>query len=103
MSTCFCKKEAWGHPALDHIKGQHADGTSLCNPYKEIQTLSENRNKLLKALWYAHVRLEILTGRMRACHEETGKHELLDEAQMFVDEAKSDLAGWEWVVGEQKK
>lgn len=43
------------------------------------------------ALKLCKVRLEILTGRMRGCHEETGKHELLDEAQMFCDEAEMYL------------
>ena len=40
------------------------------------------------ALELAAVRLEILTGRMRACHQETGQHELLDEADSFCREAR---------------
>ena len=45
------------------------------------------------ALRLAATRLEILTGRMRGCHEETGKHELLDEAEAFCDEARKALGG----------
>ena len=41
-----------------------------------------------EALRTAAVRLVILTGRMRGCHEETGKHELMEEADMFCAEAK---------------
>ncbi len=40
------------------------------------------------ALEKAAVRLEILTGRLRAC----GQHELMDEAEMFVYEARRALA-----------
>ena len=43
------------------------------------------------ALELAAVRLEILTGRMRACHQETGKHELMDEAESFCREARAAL------------
>ena len=43
------------------------------------------------ALKLAAVRLEILTGRARACHEVTGMHELMDEAEMFCQEAKQAL------------
>lgn len=39
-------------------------------------------------------RMEILTGRMRACHEETGKHELLSEAEAFCEEAKIMIAAY---------
>jgi hypothetical protein len=45
--------------------------------------------RLREALRLAAIRLEILTGRMRACHEETGNHELIEEAEMFVEEAKA--------------
>lgn len=46
---------------------------------------------LERELEHAAVRLEILTGRMRACHEETGNHGLLDEAEMFCKEARAAL------------
>jgi hypothetical protein len=48
--------------------------------------------RLRDALRLAAVRLEILTDRMRACHEETGKHELLDEAESFCAEARAALS-----------
>ena len=47
--------------------------------------------ELRRALQDAAIRLEILTGRMRACHEETGKHELLEEAEDFAKQAKDSL------------
>lgn len=47
---------------------------------------------LTRAMELAAVRLEILTSRMRACHEETGKHELLEEAEAFCREARAALA-----------
>lgn len=53
----------------------------------------EARERMEKALGLAAVRLEILTGRMRACHEETGQHELLDEAEAFCREARTALNG----------
>ncbi len=53
---------------------------------------------LVKGLEVAATRLQILTDRMRGCHEETGKHELLDEAQAFADEAKAALAKFTAIV-----
>lgn len=47
--------------------------------------------RLRAALQLAAIRLEILTGRMRACHEETRAHELLAEAEMFCTEARQAL------------
>lgn len=44
-------------------------------------------------------RLQILTGRMRACNEESGKHELIDEAQAFCDEAQEALEAIEKEMG----
>ncbi len=41
-----------------------------------------------KGLTLAATRMEILTDRMRAFHEETGNHALLPEAEAFVQEAK---------------
>lgn len=45
-------------------------------------------DEMRTALEKAAVRLEILTGRLRAC----GQHELMDEAEMFVYEARRALA-----------
>lgn len=45
-----------------------------------------------EALSLAATRLEILTGRARGCHEETGRHELLEEAEGFCIEARQSLA-----------
>lgn len=59
-----------------------------------IAESSTQYTDLRLALWYAAVRLEILTGRARACHEETGRHELLDEAESFCEEARAALGGW---------
>lgn len=50
----------------------------------------ENR-RLRKALDLAATRLGICLGRMRACHEQTRMHALLDEVEMFVDEARASL------------
>lgn len=47
--------------------------------------------RLREALSAAAVRLELLTDRMRGCHEATGKHELLDEAEAFATEAREAL------------
>jgi len=49
--------------------------------------------RLMAALELAATRLEILTDRMRGCHEITGRHELLSEAEAFCTEARAALAG----------
>lgn len=53
----------------------------------ELERAQQREAALREALRLAAVRLEICENRMRGCHEETGKHELLDEVEMFVDEA----------------
>lgn len=58
---------------------------------EEIAWLGEEVRRLRDALIRASVHLEILTGRMRACHEETGNHELLDEAEAFCAETRKAL------------
>lgn len=63
-----------------------------CSKDKEIDFLLAERDKLKADLKVAAIRLEILTGRMRACHQTTGEHALLFEAEMFVLEAKAALA-----------
>jgi hypothetical protein len=50
----------------------------------------ENR-RLRRALETAAIRFDICAGRMRACHEETGNHELLAEVEMFAEEAREAL------------
>ena len=66
-----------------------------CNTYytREAQHLSALRTieQLREALKAAAIRLGILTGRMRSCHQETGKHELLEEAEDFEREAWAAL------------
>jgi hypothetical protein len=47
--------------------------------------------RLREALRRAATHLEILTGRMRGCHEETGNHCLLEEAEWFCEEARAAL------------
>lgn len=49
--------------------------------------------RLRAALEVAAVRFGICAGRMRACHSETGNHELLDEVEMFASETRAILAG----------
>lgn len=58
------------------------------NMINENEKLKSVNKDLCEALRIVTIRLEICLGRMRRCHEETGKHELLDEVEMFVDEAK---------------
>jgi hypothetical protein len=58
----------------------------------EVLALEKAREKQRRALELAAVRLQILTDRERACHEETGNHELVEvEAQAFADEARAAL------------
>ena len=66
-----------------------------CDTAPCYDCLWKENKRLWGALWLAGIRLEILTGRIRACHEETGAHELLDEAEMFCYEAKQALEGGE--------
>ena len=71
-----------------------AGATRFAKSNDRLRTIATLRAKLataVGALEWAAVRLEILTGRMRACHQETGKHELLDEAEAFCGEARSAL------------
>lgn len=51
------------------------------------------RDRLLGALRSAAVRLEILTSQMRACREETGSHNLIEDAERFAEEAQAALKG----------
>lgn len=69
-----------------------------CQEYTGIVILKEKladaeirEAKLVAGLKEAATRMEILTARMRGCHEETGKHELLCEADMFCKGARSVL------------
>ena len=48
--------------------------------------------RLREALEVAAVRFGICAGRMRACHSETGNHELLDEVEAFDVDARALLA-----------
>ena len=57
----------------------------------------ERERRLVEALKLAATRLEILTGRMRAC----GNHELLEEAVMFCEEARASLVTREHRLVEQ--
>lgn len=43
------------------------------------------------ALDLAAIRLGICAGRMRACREDTGQHELIDEIEAFEREARQAL------------
>lgn len=54
--------------------------------------LADNE-RLRGALKRASIHLSILTGRMRACHEETKRHELIEEAEGFCAEAVEALKG----------
>lgn len=45
------------------------------------------------------IRLEILTARMRGCHEDTGHHVLLGEAEAFVAEGKETVADLRRLLG----
>ena len=56
---------------------------------------------LERALELAAIRLGIAAGRMRACHEETGQHELLDEIEMFEAEARAALRATTPDAGEE--
>ncbi len=73
------------------------EGAEIMDAYQHQQELlnaqSARISELESAMKLAAIRMEILVDRMRGCHEETGKHQLLDEAQMFVDEAKAALKG----------
>ena len=59
----------------------------------------ERERRLVEALKLAATRLEILTGRMRAC----GNHELLEEAVMFCEEARASLVTREHRLVEQAR
>lgn len=59
--------------------------------WKMCVAVMDTNERLEKALRLAATRLEILTGRMRACREETGQHELLSEAEAFCAEALEAL------------
>ena len=65
---------------------------ALTGAQARIAELTTLLGRRLEAMKLMSVRLEILTGRMRACHEETGRHELMAEAEAFVSEAKESLA-----------
>ena len=67
---------------------QHDRVLSYAYALEEISSMAAELLTTRKALALAATRMEILAGRMRACHEETGKHELLPEAEAFVREAK---------------
>lgn len=89
-ADCACCAQRWRASLIG------ADG--LCHGCRSGSLIRERdearaaRDALRAALYWASVRLGICLGRMRACHEETGKHELLDEVEMFVAEARAALA-----------
>lgn len=58
----------------------------------EIARCLNAHDALLDGLRLAAVRLGILAARMRACHSETGRHELLHEADDFEAEARELIA-----------
>lgn len=62
---------------------------------EELEQLYWEQVKLVKryrvALELAAIRLQIMEGRARGCHEETGNHELMEEAEMFTAEAREAL------------
>src|SRR3990170_4684699 len=57
----------------------------------EHDQMQERIKALEHGLRLAAIRLEILTGRARACHEVTGQHELIGEAEIFCQEARQAL------------
>lgn len=59
---------------------------------RENARLRERVAALELSMRLAATRMDILVGRMRGCHEMTGMHELLDEAEMFVQEARAALS-----------
>lgn len=61
---------------------------------------NEAARELREAMRTATVRLNILVGRMRACHLETGKHELLSEAEAFHAEAVEALMSYDKALKE---
>jgi hypothetical protein len=76
----------------DHLRP--SDCISAAGAAHGIEPCVTHQAKLAayhRALEMAAVRLEILTGRMRACREETGQHDLIDEAEAFCLEARADL------------
>lgn len=62
------------------------------NRNEVANSLADKLEKMKAALELAATRLEILTGRMRACREETGAHALLDEAVAFCEETREACA-----------
>ena len=57
-----------------------------------VLALLDEIERLREGLKLAALRLRLLTDRMHGCHAETGKHELLDEAEAFCVEARAALA-----------
>lgn len=58
----------------------------------ERRQMQERIKELERALSLAATRLEILTGRMKACHVNTGAHSLsVDEGVIFSREARAVL------------
>lgn len=95
-----CKDAGVAATVSLHFQGQAITGTSQSDAdaaqidhlTAENDRLKRENAALREAQRLAAIRLGILTGRMRACHAETGRHELLDEAEMFEQEARAALA-----------
>jgi hypothetical protein len=62
-------------------------------PHHARQIVADRRRvrELSEALRLAGIRLQIAADRMRACHEDTGQHELLSEIDSFAQEAREAL------------
>lgn len=58
---------------------------------RRLNQAQVERMRLRNALRLAATRLDICLGRMRACHEKTGNHQLVDEVEMFVQQAQEAL------------
>ena len=82
---------------LDRVNADPDDDVAMLS--RQFLRAIERERRLVEALKLAATRLEILTGRMRAC----GNHELLEEAVMFCEEARASLVTPERRLVEQAR
>lgn len=73
--------------AAYRMSAHHDQALAAPPTLEEVSILATAAVKARKDVKLMATRLQILTGRMRACREETGRHDLLPEAEAFVEEA----------------
>jgi len=95
-NACAIREDQYlySHEFVDGARYQHAQTKAITDKLLKIIEIQSRDFKL------AIIRMEILVGRLRACHEDTGNHELIGESEAFASEGKEAIAQVEQILKE---